>query len=108
MKAALPEGVYLNVNIPHDPTTILGYHLCRMGLEAPQVAGFETLREEDGVRYLKSRWAPALGYDVGSDTADLHRGWVTVTPLGLDATAYEAFPESACSDGNGGPAAAGK
>ncbi len=89
----LPEGVYLNVNIPHDPESIAGYRFCRMGLEAPQVAGFDTLREENGVRYLKSRWAPALGYELGSDTAALHQGWVAVTPLGLDATAYTAFPQ---------------
>lgn len=89
----LPKGVYLNVNIPQPPSSIHGYRLCRMGLEAPQVAGFDLLREEEGVRYLKSRWAPAHGRDPGSDTAALHQGWVTMTPLQLDSTKYSAFPE---------------
>ncbi|MCK5378757.1 MAG: 5'/3'-nucleotidase SurE [Acidobacteria bacterium] len=89
----LPRGVYLNVNIPKDPASIRGYRLCRQGLERPQVAGFDLKREEDGVRYLKSRWAPAMGNGTGSDTAALHRGWVTLTPLSLDATAYRVLPE---------------
>ena len=88
----LPKGVYLNVNIPKDPASITGYRLCRQGLEPPQVAGFDVKREEDGVRYLKSRWAPAVETEIGSDAAELHRGWVTLTPLSLDATAYRALP----------------
>ncbi len=89
----LPEGVYLNVNIPKDPASITGYRLCRQGMEPPQVAGFDLKREHEGVRYLKSRWAPATGNGAGSDTAALHRGWVTLTPLSLDATAYRALPQ---------------
>jgi len=89
----LPRGVYLNVNIPKDPASITGYRVCRQGLERPQVAGFDVKSEEDGVRYLKSKWAPAMGNGTGSDTTELHRGWVTLTPLSLDATAYRALPE---------------
>ncbi|MCD4750868.1 MAG: 5'/3'-nucleotidase SurE [Thermoanaerobaculales bacterium] len=92
-KNPLPEGTYLNVNIPSEPASIRGYRVCRMGLEAPQVAGFEVQREEDGVRFLKSLWAPALSTTAGSDTAALHQGWVTVVPLGLDSTAYHVLPE---------------
>ncbi len=88
----LPKGVYLNVNVPQPPESIRGYRLCRMGLEAPQVAGFRVLREENGVRYLKSRWAPAHGTDPGSDVAALHQGWISMTPLHLDSTDYRAFP----------------
>ncbi len=90
---ALPKGVYLNVNIPKDPVSIRGYRRCRQGLERPQVASFDLVREEDGVRYLKSRWAPAAGNGIGSDTAELHRAWVTLTPLSLDSTAYRVLPE---------------
>lgn len=90
---ALPEGVYLNVNIPKDPASITGYRMCRQGLEPPQVARFELKREEEGVRFLKSRWAPAMGTESGSDTTALHKGWVTLTPLALDSTAYRVLPE---------------
>ena len=89
----LPEGVYLNVNIPKDPATITGYRVCRQGLEPPQVAHFDLEREEAGVRFLKSRWSPAVGTESGSDTTALHQGWVTLTPLALDATAYRVLPE---------------
>ena len=88
----LPQGIYLNVNIPKDPASIKGFRLCRQGLERPQVAHFDLKDEEGGVRYLKSRWAPAMGIEAGSDTAELHRGWVTLTPLTLDATAYRLLP----------------
>jgi len=88
----LPKGVYLNVNIPQPPDKIRGYRLCRMGLEAPQVAGFTVRREENGVRFLKSRWAPAHGADPGSDVTALHQGWISMTPLQLDSTDYQAFP----------------
>ena len=33
-----------------------------------------------------------MGTEIGSDTAELHRGWVTMTPLTLDSTAYLALP----------------
>jgi len=89
----LPKGVYLSVNIPMPPESIRGYRLCRMGLEAPLVAGFVVQREEEGIRYLKSKWSPAHGIDRGSDTAALHQGFVTMTPLRLDSTAYHSFPE---------------
>ncbi len=93
LRQPLPPGVLLNVNIPRDPGAIRGYRVCRQGLERPQVAHFELVREEEGIRYLKSRWAPALGTDPGSDTTALHLGWVTLTPLSLDSTAYRAIPE---------------
>lgn len=87
----LPAGVYYNVNVPKDTAHARGYRLCRMGLERPQVAGFEVVAQDGEVRELKGLWAPALGLAPGSDTAELHRGWVTITPLGLDATAYHAM-----------------
>lgn len=89
----LPPEVYLNVNIPDEVSKIVGYQVCRQGVEPPTVAGFDLVRVEDGVRYIKSRWAPADGNDPGSDTAALHRGYVTMTPLTLDATAYRELPD---------------
>lgn len=88
----LPEGIYLNVNIPKDPASIMGYRVCRQGLEPPQVAHFDLAKEEEGVRFLKSRWSPATGTENGSDTTALHKGWVTLTPLALDSTAYRTLP----------------
>ena len=81
-------GVYYNVNIPKKTSETKGFRVCRMGLEQPQVAGFEVVSEGPGTTELKGLWAPAMGVDPGSDTAELHRGWVTITPLSLDSTAY--------------------
>jgi 5'-nucleotidase len=82
---------YFNVNIPKNTAEAKGYRVCRMGLEKPQVAGFEVVGETAGARVLESRWAPAVGLEPGSDTAELHRGWVTITPLTLDSTSFAAM-----------------
>ena len=56
------------------------------------VDGHEVLREEDGVLWLKSRWAPPLSDAPGTDTEALLEGWVSLVPLHLDQTALHALP----------------
>jgi 5'-nucleotidase len=88
----LPEGVYLNVNIPLVPKDAKGYRLSRMGLAPDQLNAYEQVREEDGVRYYKSRWFPPADLEDGTDNLALREGWVTLVPLSLDATDYSAIP----------------
>ncbi len=87
----LPEGVYLNVNIPRDVAAIRGYRLARMGLTPPEVAGYELVRSADGVRWFRSRWRPPAGGEPGTDIRALKQGWVTIVPLGLDHTDYHSL-----------------
>ena len=49
---------------------------------------YETDREEGGVRFVTSRWAPPAGDDPGTDIAVMAAGYVPITPLTLDQTAY--------------------
>ncbi len=88
----LPEGVLLNVNIPRDPQHARGFRLARMDLSPSSVEGFKLEREEDGARWYKPTWAPAPGGAADGDVALLDAGWVTVTPLDLDQTAWTSFP----------------
>jgi 5'-nucleotidase len=89
----LPPGIYLNVNVPLDPTTIRGYKVARMSLDRSEEAGYVLSRaDSDGTRWYLSRWKPPLMTEAGGDTHALHGGWVTIVPLGLDQTAEIAFP----------------
>lgn len=88
----LPDGCYLNVNVPRDIAAIRGFRLARMGLTPPAVARFEEVRAESGVRWFASRWRPPVEANEGSDTAALAAGWVAIAPLGLDQTSYQAIP----------------
>jgi 5'-nucleotidase len=88
----LPPGVYLNVNVPRDIAAIRGYRVARMSVAPPAVASFDPVREEDGVRWFRSRWRPPEAAEPGSDSAALHAGWVAIAALGMDQTSYQAIP----------------
>jgi 5'-nucleotidase len=88
----LPEGVYLNVNIPRNTSAIRGYRVTRMGLTPPEVARYDLVREEDGARWFRSHWRPPIELEAGTDTRALEEGWVTIVPLGLDHTHYPSLP----------------
>ncbi len=89
----LPEGVYLNVNVPIDVNAIRGYRVARMGLDRSDEARYELAREDaEGTRWYVSRWSPPTDPEPGSDSRALNSGWVAITPLGLDQTAEIAFP----------------
>lgn len=89
----LPDGVYLNVNMPIDAQHARGYRLCRMGLERPHVSGFEVVSTRGEGVLLKGKWAPARSNELGSDVKALHDGFVAMAPLGLDSTSYAALAE---------------
>ena len=88
----LPDGVLLNVNVPHRTTEIRGYRLTRMGVDPPAVARYDLVREDDEARWYRSRWRPPAESGDGSDTRALHQGWVAIAPLSLDQTSYESLP----------------
>ncbi len=89
----LPEGVYLNLNIPVDVSAIRGYRVARMGLDRSDEARYVLARaDSDGTRWYVSRWRPPSNPAPGSDSRALNSGWVSITPLGLDQTAEIAFP----------------
>lgn len=91
-KHPLPEGLLLNINFPRDTAAASGYRLASMGLEPDMVSRYEVDREEDGVRFVTSRWAPPGEAAVGTDIKAIGEGFIPITPLTLDQTAYTELP----------------
>ncbi len=89
----LPDGILLNVNFPRDTKAARGYRITSMGLAPDAVSRYEVDREEDGVRWVTSRWAPPTGDDAGTDITAMAAGFIPITPLALDQTAYTELPE---------------
>lgn len=90
----LPEGVLLNVNVPHLPEKeIKGITITRQGL---RVYRDELVRREDphGKPYF---WiggeAPTGVREDGTDFGALAAGYISITPLQLDLTAVQARAE---------------
>lgn len=91
LKNGLPEGVCLNVNIP-DVEILKGMKICKMGMGD----WHEEWQERDHPRGGKYYWiagyyAPFDANDEESDTWAYEQGYVAVTPLQLDMTAYGAM-----------------
>ncbi|MBO4673267.1 MAG: 5'/3'-nucleotidase SurE [Bacteroidaceae bacterium] len=85
----LPLEVCLNVNIP-DVESLKGMKICKMGMGD----WYEEWQERDHPRGGKYYWiagyyAPHDENDEDSDTWAFQHGYVAVTPLQLDMTAYE-------------------
>ena len=88
----LPAGILLNVNIPYLPESqIKGYRLTRQGLRVYRDR-LDTRTDPRGKPYY---WiggeAPSGIPEEGTDIGALAEGWVSVTPLQLDLTAYPAL-----------------
>jgi len=90
-QSSLPEGILLNVNFPSDTAVARGYRITKLGLAPDAISRYETDREEDGVRFVTSRWAPPEGDEMGTDIAAMAEGFVPITPLALDQTGYSAL-----------------
>jgi 5'-nucleotidase len=94
LQHGLPHGVFLNANIPNLPAEqIKGIQLTRQGLRVYRDR-LDRRQDPRGVDYF---WiggeipggVPEEGTDVGA-VAD---GFISVTPLQLDLTANNAFPD---------------
>ncbi len=91
-EGGLPPRTVLNVNVPKDPAKARGYRLVRMSLVADEDSSYEVIRREGAKRWLSGHWVPGEETSPDADMAALAAGWVTLTPLGIDQTAYRAFP----------------
>ncbi len=88
LEDGLPLEVCLNVNVP-DVEPLKGMRICKMGLGD----WHEEWEERDHPRGGKYYWiagyyAPHDEHDEESDTWAFEHGYVAVTPLQLDMTAY--------------------
>ncbi len=89
----LPTGVFLNVNIPDGPLeAIKGVQVTRMGLRVYR----DKLERREDPRGIPYYWiggeAPTGIPEPGTDIGAVSQGYVSVTPLHLDFTAYSVIP----------------
>lgn len=89
MQQQLPPYVLLNVNVPYlEEDQISGIRISRQGL---RIYRDELIRREDP-RGLPYYWiggeAPTGVAESGTDIGDLAEGYISITPIQLDLTAY--------------------
>ena len=94
LKYSLPKNVLLNVNIPFLPDEqIKGFRISRMGLRVYH----DKLDRRTDPRGKPYYWIigdlPTSVPERGTDTGTLADGYVSITPLQLDLTAYSLMPE---------------
>ena len=94
MRNHLPENTLLNVNIPFLPQDqIKGMRLTRMGLRVYH----DKLDQRTDPRGRPYYWiigdSPTGVPERGSDIGVVSEGYVSITPLQLDLTAYQLLPD---------------
>ena len=92
----LPAYTILNVNVPDVPfEEIKGIEITRLGKRHPGEPSVKTLDP----RGLPIYWIGPPGKESdagpGTDFSAVSRGYVSVTPLNVDITQYEAFDQLA-------------
>ncbi|MCL7454474.1 MAG: 5'/3'-nucleotidase SurE [Anaerolineae bacterium] len=90
----LPPGTMLNVNVPSCPADqVKGVAITRLGRRLYRDVLVER-RDPRGRPYYWIGGEPPSGHpDEGTDIWAMASGFVSVTPLHLDMTAYELVPE---------------
>jgi 5'-nucleotidase len=89
MRRGLPPNIILNINVPHLPEErIKGYMVTRQGLRVYQDK-LVTRQDPRGQPYYWIGGEEPTGVpDEGTDFGALSQGFVSITPLHLDMTAY--------------------
>jgi len=92
LQTGLPEGVLLNVNVPHlSEDEFKGLQVTRQGLRVYRDA-LDARQDPRGRPYYWIGGEAPTGVDeAGTDFGALQAGYVSVTPLQLDLTAREAL-----------------
>ncbi|MEZ0395736.1 MAG: 5'/3'-nucleotidase SurE [Anaerolineales bacterium] len=92
LERGLPEGILLNVNVPYLPLEdIKGFQVTRQGLRVYRDA-LDARRDPRGRPYY---WIggdfPTGIAEAGTDYGAIQEGYVSITPLQLDLTAWRAM-----------------
>jgi len=94
MRYGLPKNVLLNVNIPFLPSEqIKGYRISRMGLRVYHDKMDRRIDPRGRPYYWIIGDSPTSVPERGTDIGTLADGYVSITPIQLDLTAYSLMPE---------------
>lgn len=92
-KRSLPKGIFLNINVPNLPLDkIQGIQHTRQGLRVYRDRLDRRMDPRERAYYWIGGDKPTGIPEEGSDVGALVDGFVSVTPLQLDLTAYTALP----------------
>ena len=92
IEGGLPKDVLLNVNVPYlKETEIKGYAITRQGLRVYRDALDKRIDPRGRPYYWIGGEAPTGVDEPGTDFGALRAGYVSITPLQLDLTAWEAM-----------------
>ncbi len=93
MRHGIPQHTLLNVNIPYlDEEKIRGIQVTRQGLRVYHDKVDRRLDPRNKPYYWIIGAAPTSVPELGSDVGALADGYVSVTPVQLDLTNYQAIP----------------
>lgn len=92
MRAGMPDGVLLNINVPYLPYEKLkGFMLTRQGLRIYRDVLEKRLDPRGRPYYWIGGDAPTGGLENGTDFGALKAGYVSITPLQLYLTDHESM-----------------
>jgi 5'-nucleotidase len=89
LRRRLPEGITLNVNIPPPP--IQGMKVTKVGIKRYEPEIIEKKDPRENSYYWIGRGNPKIVGDEEADVCVAQRGYITLTPLRIDLTDYEAM-----------------
>jgi 5'-nucleotidase len=93
IQRGLPPGILLNINVPYLPEQqIQGIQITRQGLRLYRDSLEKRLDPRGRPYYWIGGEAPTGLSEEGTDFGALEKGFVSVTPLHLDLTAYPIIP----------------
>lgn len=94
LEKGLPQGVFLNVNVPFLPLgQIKGYRVTRQGLRVYRDSLDKRYDPRGRPYYWIGGEAPTAIPEEGTDYGAIASGYVSITPLQLDLTAWDALSE---------------
>jgi 5'-nucleotidase len=94
LKVGLPKGVFLNVNVPNLPLEqIKGIRVTRQGLRVYRDSLDKRYDPRGRAYYWIGGEAPTAIPEEGTDYGAIAQGYVSITPLQLDLTAWNVLPE---------------
>ncbi len=89
IKATLPQGLTLNINIPPPP--VKGVKIAKLGEKRYNPEIIEKKDPRENLYYWIGAGNPTPVGDETSDTSAVARGFISVTPLHTDLTDYKAL-----------------
>lgn len=92
MENGLPEGTFLNVNVPAcSPDQIEGIRITKQGISPLKEAFFRRTDPREQTYYWQGTETQIFDQDMDTDGAVLCRNYISITPIQCDMTDYQAM-----------------